>query len=262
MTRHIFNIEYIQANPEVLLGSGIFILGIAMGYLFGKFVYRSLTALGISDTMDGTEFERGLTRVNLSTVSLFSHLSSGFVYVLTVFLAGNIAGFFDQSLFWDTTITFLPQIFTAVIALLIGVVVADKLAILIQDRLQKFKLPRLIILPNIAKYTVIYVALLVALGQIGVETTALVVLLVVYVFGLIIFTAIATRRLLSAGAAGLYILLLDPYGIGDSIAIGDKEGIVQEIEVLFTYLECDDGTEYIIPNDKVFEYGIDRTPSN
>lgn len=258
MSRHMFSLDYIQANPHLFLGISIAIIGIITGYSFGKFVYRSLSTIGIEETMEGTDFERSLNKFNLTTVSLFSHLSSWFIYILSLFLAANFAGYLNQTLFWDTAITFLPQIFTAVVALLIGVVLADKTALLIQDRLQQFKLPRLVVLPNIAKYTVIYVALLVALGQIGIETTALVVLLVVYVFGLILFGAIATRRLLSAGMAGLYILLVQPYSIGDTVRIDDYEGIVQEIEVLFTYLEDDSGTEHIIPNHKVFDYGIHR----
>lgn len=258
MSKLMFTIEYVQSNPQLFLGAGIAILGLTLGYLFGKFVKRSLLAFGIDDIMNSSEFERGLNQFNLTTVSLFSHLSSWFVYILALFLAANVAGYFNQTLFWDTAITFLPQVFTSILALLIGVVLADKVALLIQDRLEQFKLPRLVVLPNVAKYTIMYVALLVALGQIGVETTALVVLLVVYVFGLILFGAIASRRLLAAGSSGIYILLLEPYGIGDVVQIGDEKGVVQEVEVLFTYLESEDGTEHIIPNNKIFEYGIQR----
>lgn len=258
MTEHFFSVEFVQSNPQLLIGILITSLGLVIGYFFGQFVERTLTALGINDTMAGSEFESGLNKLRLSTVSLFSHLSSWFVYILSVFIGANIMGYFDQTFFWDTTFRFLPQIFTAIVVLLIGVVLADKSALLIQDRLEEFKLPRLVVLPNIAKYTIVYIASLVALGQIGIETTALIGLLVVYVFGLILFGAIATRRLLAAGASGIYILLIEPYEIGDSITIGEKSGVVQEVEVLFTYLETDDGTEYIVPNNKVFDYGIRR----
>ncbi|MCL7419258.1 MAG: mechanosensitive ion channel family protein, partial [Halalkalicoccus sp.] len=119
------------------------------------------------------------------------------------------------------------------------------------------KFPEVGLIGTVAKYSVIYVAVLIALGQLGIATNALLVLLAVYVFGLVFLGGIAGRDLLASGVAGLYLFLNEPYGIGDRVSIGEREGVVQEIELFVTRIE-DDGTEYIVPNRTVFEEGASK----
>ena len=65
---------------------------------------------------------------------------------------------------------------------------------------------------------------------------------------------------LASGAAGLYLFLNQPYGIGDRVRIGDRSGVVQEVELFITRIE-DDSTEYIVPNRAVFEEGASKRRS-
>jgi small-conductance mechanosensitive channel len=55
----------------------------------------------------------------------------------------------------------------------------------------------------------------------------------------------------------VFLLLNQPYTIGDRVRIGEQEGIVQEIDMFVTHVE-DDDTEYIVPNQQVFRSGIVR----
>jgi len=71
---------------------------------------------------------------------------------------------------------------------------------------------------------------------------------------------LALKDVLQAGAAGIYLLLTEPYSIGDEVVIGDQSGIVQEVDILVTRIESD-GEEYIIPNKRVFNTGIVRIRS-
>ena len=89
------------------------------------------------------------------------------------------------------------------------------------------------------------------------NTTALVVLLTVFVFGVVLIGGLAFKDFLSSGAAGMYLLLNQPYGIGDEVRIGDRQGIVQEMTLLTTRIENDDA-EYIVPNRLVLRDGIAR----
>jgi small-conductance mechanosensitive channel len=63
--------------------------------------------------------------------------------------------------------------------------------------------------------------------------------------------------MLASGAAGMYLLLNQPYSIGDQVEVGGQRGIVQEVDVFVTHVESE-GEEYIVPNRKVFENGIVR----
>jgi len=112
-------------------------------------------------------------------------------------------------------------------------------------------------LPAVVKYSVYYVAALLALAQLGVATAALLVLLGGYAFGVVFFGGLALRDLLRAGAAGVYLLLTQPYGIGDRVEVDDHRGIVQEVDLFVTRVEAD-GEEFIVPNHLVFRGGVVR----
>ncbi|MDY6780425.1 MAG: mechanosensitive ion channel, partial [Halobacteria archaeon] len=75
--------------------------------------------------------------------------------------------------------------------------------------------------------------------------------------GIIVFTVVGLRRMLSSAVSGLYILVTQPYGIGDRVRIGEIEGVVQEVDVFTTRLENGE-REYMVPNYEVFEKGVSR----
>jgi small-conductance mechanosensitive channel len=68
---------------------------------------------------------------------------------------------------------------------------------------------------------------------------------------------LALRDFLAAGAAGVFLLLNEPYSIGDEVRIGDRSGIVQEIDMFVTSVENEE-SEYIIPNHRIFQEGVVR----
>jgi len=82
-------------------------------------------------------------------------------------------------------------------------------------------------------------------------------LLAAYAFGLVFLSAVAFKNLLAASAAGIYVLLAEPYAIGNEVEIDGKRGIVQEINVFVTHIESD-GQVYVVPNQHVLRTGVTR----
>jgi small-conductance mechanosensitive channel len=62
---------------------------------------------------------------------------------------------------------------------------------------------------------------------------------------------------IASSAAGVYLLLNQPYGIGDEIEIDGHRGIVQEVDVVATLIE-NDSEEFLVPNYRVLQSGIVR----
>lgn len=248
--------ELVRAIPNRLLLAGlVLLLGVVLGWIAGRVNERLLRRAGVPQVVEGTAFERTMHSFGTSTVSVIGSLSMWFVIGVAVLAALSVAQVSYMQLFLGQVTALLPQLFLATIVLIIGMVVGDKLELVIGERLRGIKLPEIALMPKLAKYSVVYIAVLVALGQIGVATTALVVLLGVYAFAIVVFGAVAFRDLLRSGAAGLYLLLNQPYGIGDEVSIGDDAGVVQEVTMFVTRVEDDDG-EYIVPNRRVLEEGI------
>ncbi|MFB6307896.1 MAG: mechanosensitive ion channel domain-containing protein [Haloarculaceae archaeon] len=235
----------------------ILIVGLVVGYVVWRSTRRYLKAAGIPEAVEGTPFERTAQGLGTSTVGLVSNLAAVFVYVAAVILALNVSQLFNADVFWTRLTAFLPDLFVAIFALIIGLIAGDKAKLVVSERLRSVKLPEAGLLPELVKYSIFYLAALVALGQLGISTVALVVLLAAYAFGLVFISGLAFRDLLAAGTAGLYLLLTEPYSIGDEIAVDDRQGIVQEVDIFVTRIESEE-REYIVPNQLVMRNGVVR----
>lgn len=235
----------------------VVLLGLLFGYLAARIVRRGLNNLGLSEAVEGTPFERSLQGVGTSTVSLIAFLTGLFILVSAAFVSFRLVGLLSTELLVARITEYFPSVFIAALALIFGLVVGDKAAILTSERLRSVKLPEAGIIPTLVKYSVIYIAMLVALGQLGVAVAALVVLLGAYAFGIVFLGGLAFKDLLAASAAGVYLLLNQPYSIGDEVRIDGNQGIVQEIDVFITHIENED-EEFIVPNHHVFQGGVVR----
>lgn len=244
----------IMLSP-VVIAIAVFLAFVALGYVVGRFNVRLLTSIGVDDLVEGTTFERTAQGLGSSTVAVMARLTSWFIYGVGALVALHLIGVLDANLFWQEVTIFVPRLFVAVIVLIIGIVVGEKVALVVNERLKGIKLPEVAVVAVIAKYSVIFLAALIALGQIGVEMAALLIVLAAYAFGLVFLIGIACRDLLTAGASGVYLLLRQPYSIGDEIRVDGKDGIVQEVDLFITQIESD-GTEYMIPNHQLLRDGV------
>ncbi|SIR60717.1 mechanosensitive ion channel domain-containing protein [Natronorubrum thiooxidans] len=244
-------------DEPAVIAAAVLALGLVVGYLVGRLNEELLSASGVPEAVEGTPFERTAQSIGTSTVKIVARLSSWFIYGIAVLTAIHIAQLLDTDAFWLRVTEFVPQVFIAVLVLILGFIIADKSELVVGEYLRGVKLPEVSILPKLVKYSVLYVAFIIALGQIGVHVLALLILLAVYALGIIVVGTVAFKEFLVSSAAGVYLLLNQPYGIGDRIRIDDQTGIVQEVDLFVTKIE-DDSEEYIVPNRKVFENGIVR----
>lgn len=246
-------------SPEaaVVISVAILVVGVVVAYGVWRWTVGFLRRQGLGSAVEGTPLERSLRRLGTSTVGLIGLLISLFVYLLAILLALNVAQLINVRMFWARLTGYLPRLFVAALAIIVGLVVGDKAGLVVSERLRSVKLPEVSFLAELVKYSIFYVAALIALSQIGVSTQALLVLLGAYAFGVVFLGGLAFRHLLAASAAGIFLLLAEPYAIGDEVRIDDRRGIVQEVDVFVTHIEAD-GKEYIVPNQEVFRSGVVR----
>lgn len=97
---------------------------------------------------------------------------------------------------------------------------------------------------------IVAVGLLSALLAIpAVRTVAGAVLGSAAVVGLVV--GLAAQSTLANVVAGVLIAFTQPLRIGDRVGIGDDEGIVEEIGLIYTFVRLDDGSRLVIPNNKL-----------
>lgn len=244
-------------NEPIVVAAAVLTLGVVVGYLVGKLNKELLTTAGVPEAVEGTPFERTAQSLGTSTIEIVARLSSWFIYGIAILTAVHIAQLLDTEAFWLRITEFVPRLFVAVLVLIVGFIVADKIELVVGEYLRGVKLPEVTIIPRVVKYSVLFVAFVIALSQIRVHVAALLILLTVYAAGIVLVGAYAFKDFLVSSAVGIYLLLNQPYGIGDRVRIGDQTGIVQEVDVFVTKIE-NDSEEFIVPNRKVFEEGVVR----
>jgi len=61
----------------------------------------------------------------------------------------------------------------------------------------------------------------------------------------------ATQKVLGQVIAGLFLLIIRPFKIGDRVLVAGEEGIVKDVTTFFTVVEKDGGELALIPNNAV-----------
>ncbi|MDG5778706.1 mechanosensitive ion channel domain-containing protein [Haloarculaceae archaeon H-GB2-1] len=251
-------LEQVFANElNSIIAIGVLFVGLVAGYTVWRMASRMLQRMGIPELVEGTVFERTARGLGTSTVGILALMAALFVYAGALVIALSISRAINTQLFWAQVTGYFPSLFVAALALIVSLVIGDKAKLVVSERLRSVKLPEVGLIPELVKYSIFYVGGLVALGQLGVVTEALLILLGVYAFGIVLLGGFAFKDLLAAGAAGVYLVLTEPYSIGDEVRIDEHEGIVQEVDVFVTYIESD-GEEYIVPNQLVLQSSIVR----
>lgn len=100
----------------------------------------------------------------------------------------------------------------------------------------------------------VYVALIIvaALSILSIYTGAGLSTLLT-LFGLVsLAVSLSIQDILKNFVSGVYLLLEQPFSIGDRIKVRDVEGQVENIEIRTTQLHTDDGVQVFIPNSIVF----------
>ncbi|PSQ40467.1 mechanosensitive ion channel protein MscS [Halobacteriales archaeon SW_5_68_122] len=225
-----------SSEQNFVIAVALVVVGLLLGGLTARIIRRVLEAFDVNEAVEGTAFERTARGLGTSTVGLLSQLCGFFVFLVAALYAFEILRFLPSRRLLKAISLLLPRVFVAVLVLIVGVLLGDKAEIVVGERLRSIKLPEVTVLP---------------------ATAALLVLLTAYSFGLFFLGGLAFKDLLSSAAAGIYLLLTEPYSIGDEVEIGGNRGIVQEVDVFVTRIE-NEGEEHVIPNRKVMTEGAMR----
>jgi len=155
---------------------------------------------------------------------------------------------FDQLMEW--IVTYGTQVLGALAILVVGFIAAKIVRKLVTRILEKRKVAPAIIsfLAKLSYVAILIFAIVASLAKFGVQTTSFVAILASAGFAL----GFALQGALGNFAAGVLILLLHPYGIGDFIVAGGQMGTVKDIELFTTVLATPDNVKVMVPNGKIF----------
>ncbi len=100
----------------------------------------------------------------------------------------------------------------------------------------------------VAQYGVVALGLVIMLAILGVELSALAAVLG---FGTIALS-LSLQDIARNFIAGLYLLIEQPFQVGDTIEVGGQKGVIEDVELRTTILRSADGDRVIVPNSVMF----------
>jgi len=158
---------------------------------------------------------------------------------------------------WTWAVTFLPRLFTALAILVVAWFIATWVSRLLRSMLRRSGHVDETVQPVLAaivRYSILILAFVAALGQIGVQTASL--LAVIGAAGLAI--GLALQGTLTNIAAGIMLLWLRPFRLGDYVEIPANgiAGRVREIGLFVCLLENFDGVFVFAPNSAIWNSAL------
>jgi len=142
-----------------------------------------------------------------------------------------------------------PDILVSLALLIVGFWLAKIVSNFTQKAMIKSKTSQTlaVFVGNIVYYAIIIFVVLSFLEKIGIKTTSFLAL--IGAAGLAI--ALALQGSLANFAAGLMIIIFQPFKLGDKIETNGVMGTVEEIQIFHTTLITVDNKRKIIPNSKI-----------
>jgi small conductance mechanosensitive channel len=156
---------------------------------------------------------------------------------------------------WAWALTFLPRLGAALLILLAGFILAGWAARVIRTVLARTPHVDPTVVPvvgAVVRYGILILVLVAALGQLGVQTASL--LAVLGAAGLAI--GLALQGTLSNIAAGIMLLYLRPFRVGDYIQADAVAGTVKTVGLFVTELETFDGLFVFAPNSQLWNKSL------
>ena len=155
----------------------------------------------------------------------------------------------------DFVLSLSMQVIAGILTIFIGFWLSGRAGRLVTKALSKIDQIDKTIIPMIGalvRYAGMTLTLVVALGKFGVETTSIIAVL--GAAGLAI--GLALQGTLSNVAAGLMLIFLRPFKIGDWVEAAGMSGTVREIGLFTTVIDTFDRVFISVPNSSIWSSNI------
>ena len=159
----------------------------------------------------------------------------------------------------QNTFSFLPSLLMIALILVATRVIARRTQGLVHKLAGRTQAPPGVVdlLGRLARFGIVALGILLVLDRLGWSQAALSFLAGLGIVGIAI--GFALQDIVKQFAAGVLLLMLRPFRIGDQVKIGVFEGQVIQIQLRATVLKTVNGDEVLIPNADVYTTAITNT---
>jgi small-conductance mechanosensitive channel len=150
----------------------------------------------------------------------------------------------------------LPNLVLIAVILLITIVLSRRTQSFVRHVSERSQAPPEIIdlFGRVARFAVVALGTLMVLDRLNLSGAVLSFIAGLGIFGIVI--GFALQDIVKQFAAGVLLLMLRPFRIGDEVKIGAFEGRVMQVQLRATVLKTTGGDEVLIPNADVYSTAI------
>jgi len=159
--------------PELVVALIIFIIGWLIGALFGRAIAQIVRSLKVDNALRGAGFEGAVQRAGykLDVGKFIGGLVKWFITVVFLVAALDVLGLSQVNVFLqDVVLLFLPQVFVAVLILLVSAVLAEAVQHAVVGTAKAAHMDSANFLGAVSKWAIWIFAVLAALFQLGVAS--------------------------------------------------------------------------------------------
>ncbi len=186
--QNLWNV-FISFLPDLVVAFLVFVIGWAIAAALGRVIAQIIRAIRIDTVLDKLGFRGPMERagLRLDAGHFVGELVKWFLILVFLLAAANILGLNEVASFLQTVIFYIPNVVVAALIVLVAAVLANFLQRLVRASVDAAGLVSAGFLGSLTKWSILVLAFLAALDQLGVARSFITTLLQ----GLVAMLAIA-----------------------------------------------------------------------
>ncbi|MFA6410326.1 MAG: hypothetical protein WCW26_02005 [Candidatus Buchananbacteria bacterium] len=177
-------LKFVNLIPNLLGAILLFIVGLFLANTFGRLVSQIVKKIYIDRAVETTGLKKILEGIGfkLEVSKALGLLVAWFLYAVVLIAAADILGLSQISEFLSAVVLYLPNVFIAIIILIVGIVVANFVHTLVKETALAAKLAAADFLATVAKWSLLVFTIMAALIQLQVASDLIKILFAGLVF--------------------------------------------------------------------------------
>lgn len=172
-----------DAWPNILISLSVILIGIFIGWIVEKIIIKSGNKLKLNTLAEKTGLNHLLQKAKIKThISvLIAKLIKGYIIFMFLMASASILGLTQIADFLETVIAYIPNVIIGIAILLIGMRFGNTAAVVTETTLRVANSSTAKVVGNIAKYTIVFFAVMAALSQLKIANEIVMTLFVGFV---------------------------------------------------------------------------------
>ena len=235
--------------PNLILALVVFLVGLLLARIVQKIVKTSILYLNRNIN---EKLRNRFLSIDLQSYVRF--ISKTFFWIILIFTIALVIQILELPILtsWlGGLILYLPNILAAIVIVFVGFITGKLVSDLISSATAKTGISSGKYVGRLMQYTIVLVSVLIAIDQIGIDivflTNLITVVVTVLLFGAALSFGLGSKTSVSNILGSYYVQKI--FQVGNTIRIGEMEGLIVQITTTYVMLETKNGLVAIPAKD-------------